>query len=263
MNGELGPGALAVAAVLVLLNAGLSTVLQLGLARSLLIAAARTTVQLLLVGLLLKTVFSSQSPWLVGAVLVAMFASAAHEIASRQERRFAGGWRFGLGAGTTLVATLLVTALGVASLGPRPWFAPQVVIPLAGIVLGSAMSGVSVTLNAFSNAVAQQRAAIEAQLLLGRDRWQALAALQRSALRSGMIPVVNQMSAAGIITLPGMMTGQVLAGLPPFHAAMYQVFVLLLLAGATAAGAMATVRLAAWRVTDERDRLRLDRLEDR
>ncbi|MDE2146722.1 MAG: ABC transporter permease [Burkholderiales bacterium] len=256
----LGPGALGAASVLLLASAGLSLALGLGLARTLLVAGVRMVVQLLLVGLLLKTVFALHSPWLVGAVLLAMFTSAGYEILSRQERRLAGLWRFGLGAGTTGVATLLATALGLAALRPQPWFEPQVLIPLAGIVLGSVMNGVSVGLNAFTVGLVRERAAIEAQLALGATRQAALAPLQRSALRSGLIPIVNQMSAAGVITLPGMMTGQILAGMAPYAAAQYQIFILLLLAGAAALGALATTALAVRRATDERHRLRLDRL---
>jgi putative ABC transport system permease protein len=94
----------------------------------------------------------------------------------------------------------------------------------------------------------------------GADRRIALKPLQRSALRGGMIPVVNQMSAAGIITLPGMMTGQILAGMPPFEAAKYQIFVLFLLAGGAGLGSLAATYVAVRRITDDRDQLRLDRL---
>jgi putative ABC transport system permease protein len=87
--------------------------------------------------------------------------------------------------------------------------------------------------------------------------------LQRSALRSGMIPIINQMSAAGVITLPGMMTGQILAGMDPLEAAKYQILLLFLLSGGAGLGALAAVYVAVWRITDERDRLRLDRLAQR
>ena len=82
-------------------------------------------------------------------------------------------------------------------------------------------------------------------------------------LRSGMIPIINQMSAAGVITLPGMMTGQILAGMDPLEAAKYQILLLFLLSGGAGLGALAAVYVAAWRITDERDRLRLDRLAQR
>ena len=251
---------LAVAATLVVLNAVLSLLLNLRLARVMLIAGVRVVVQLLLVGLVLKTVFTLASPLLIAAVILAMFATASYEITSRQERRFTGGWAIGVGAGTTMLATMFVTTFALATLRPDPWFAPQVVIPLVGIVLGNVMSGVSISLNAFNTGIVRERPAIEGQLALGASRFEALKSLQRSALRSGMIPIINQMSAAGIITLPGMMTGQILAGMPPFEAAKYQIFVLFLLVGGSGLGALAATYVAVWRTTDIRDRLRLDRL---
>ena len=227
---------LALGATLLLLNAGLSLLLGLGLARSLLIAALRTVVQLLLVGMVLKTVFALKS------------------------RRLRGAWSFGIGAGTATLAAVLAASLGVSLLGAQPWWEPHVVIPMAGIVLGNVMNGVSVTLNAFTSGLTRERAAIEAQLELGATRLQALSGLLQSAIKSGMIPIINQMSAAGIITLPGMMTGQILAGMLPLEAAKYQILVLLLLAGGAGLGAIGAAYAALWRVTDERDRLRLDRL---
>ena len=176
--------------------------------------ACASIVQLLLVGLVLKTVFALASPLLIAAVALAMFAMASYEIGSRQERRFAGAWGYGIGAGTTMLATLLVTAFALlGTLRPVPWYAPQVLIPLLGIILGNVMNGVSVSLNALSTSITRERPAIEGRLALGTDCYTALKPLQRSALRSGMIPIINQMSAAGVITLPGMMTGQILAGM--------------------------------------------------
>jgi putative ABC transport system permease protein len=257
-----GLEALAWAALLVLANALLSLLLDLGLARTLVVGALRAGVQLSLVGLLLKTVFALASPLWVAGVLMLMLAAAGREVWARQDRRLRGLWGAGVGSGSTMLATLLVTGLALAALRPQPWYAAPTLIPLAGIVLGSVMNGVSLSLNALHTGVVRERAAIEARLALGATRRQALAPLQREAIRSGLIPIVNQMSAAGIITLPGMMTGQILAGLAPTEAARYQIFILFLLAGAAGLGAMAACGLAVWRLTDERDRLRLDRLSD-
>jgi putative ABC transport system permease protein len=260
----IGYNDLAVAAILVVLNAVLTWMLDLGLSRIILIAGMRAVVQLLLVGLVLKTVFALASPVLIAAVALAMFAMASYEISSRQERHFAGAWGYSIGAGTTMMATLLVTAFALlGTLQPVPWYAPQVLIPLLGIILGNVMNGVSVSLNALSTAIMRERPAIEARLALGTDRYTALKPLQRSALRSGMIPIINQMSAAGVITLPGMMTGQILAGMDPVEAAKYQILLLFLLGGGAGLGALAAIYVATWRITDERDRLRLDRLAQR
>lgn len=261
MTPVLGYTELALAALLVLLNAALSWWLSMGLGRALLVAGVRVVVQLLLVGVLLKAVFALHSPWLVAGVMLAMLSTASYEIYARQERHFMGVWGAGLGAGTTMLATALVTAFAMATLHPEPWFAPQVSIPLFGMVLGNVMSGVSISLNTFNTGLVKERTAIEAQLALGVDRYRALKPLQRSALRSGLIPIINQMSAAGIITLPGMMTGQILAGAAPFEAAKYQILIMFLLAGGAGLGALAAIYAAVWRATDARDRLRLDRLE--
>lgn len=251
---------LAVASCLVLANAGLSLVFEAGLARTLVIAGARAIAQLIFVGFVLSAVFALRSPWLVGLVVLTMLAIAGFEIQSRQERRLRGLWRYGLGASMTLFTTLLVGTLAIGMVRPAPLYDPHVVIPLVGILLGSVMNGVSISLNAFNSGVVRERQSIEAQLALGATRDQALKPLQRSALRSGMIPVVNQMSAAGIITLPGMMSGQILAGMDPLEAAKYQTLILLLLSGGAALGAFATIWAATRRVTDDRHRLRLDRL---
>lgn len=262
MNAET-PGivALASAAALLVVNVVLSLALSLGLSRLLLVAATRMAVQLLLVGFVLQALFGLRSPWAVAGLVLVMCAAASREIAARQELRFAGAWGYGLGAGTAVLATACTSAVGLVALRHSPWYAPQVVVPLVGIVLGSVMNGTSIALNAFCNALVRERAAIEARLALGADRHLATRALQRGALRAGTIPIVNQMSAAGIITLPGLMTGQVLAGMAPGNAARYQIFVLLLLAGGSALGAIVVTMLAAWRATDGRDRLRLDRFD--
>ncbi|MDO5626199.1 MAG: iron export ABC transporter permease subunit FetB [Pseudomonadota bacterium] len=251
---------LALSSLLIVLNAGLSLALGLGMARVLLVAALRTVVQLLLVGMVLKMVFATQSPWLVAGLGVLMLGAAGHEIWARQQRRLAGWWGWGVGALVATLATLLAAGLGLSLLAHQPWWSPQAVIPMLGIVLGNVMNGVSVTLNAFTTSVQRERASIEARLALGATRHQALGEVQRAALRGGLIPVINQMSAAGIITLPGMMTGQILAGMAPLDAAKYQILALLLLAGGAGLGAIAVSYWAVARVTDGRDRLRLDRL---
>ncbi len=104
------------------------------------------------------------------------------------------------------------------------------------------------------------RGCIEARLLLGATWEEAIADLRREALRSGLIPIVNAMAAAGLVSLPGMMTGQILAGSPPLEAAKYQLLILFLIASGTGLGTMAAVWIGSRRLFDDRQRLRLDRL---
>src|SRR5690606_1656588 len=247
--------------LLVLINTALSFMLNLGVGRSLLVAALRATAQLLLVGVILKFVFGSSSPLLVFVVILAMTLLAAHEVRSRQKKRFTGVWGLGVGATATAISMVLVLSYTVVFIvHSEPWGAPQLIIPLVGIVLGSVMKGEGISMNVFNTGLERERSAIEAQLALGASRRQALKFLQRNALRAGFIPIVNQMSAAGVITLPGMMTGQILAGMAPYEAAKYQILVLFLLAAAAGFGALAATSFSLRRATDERARLRLDRL---
>ncbi len=122
------------------------------------------------------------------------------------------------------------------------------------------MNAASLALNQVFASVTRERAAIEARLALGADRHTALSGLIRRALYTGLIPTLNQMAAAGIITLPGIMTGQILAGMDPLDAARYQILLMFLLAGAGFIAALGAVYLSLWRLTDPRERLRLDRL---
>jgi len=257
----LTPGDLALAALLVLASAALSMLLALRLQRPLLIAAARMVVQLLLVGFFLQRVFAISSAWLTGAVVLAMLLAASREVGARQERRLAGLWHYALGGLPIVAATTGIALLALTTaLKPQPWYDARHAIPLVGIVLGTAMNSASLALHHIFSTVTRERSAIEAQLALGADRHTAFRDIARRATRAGVLPVMNQMAAAGIITLPGIMTGQVLAGMDPVEAAKYQILLMFLLASGGFLAAAGAVYLAVWRLTDERDRLRLDRL---
>jgi putative ABC transport system permease protein len=106
----------------------------------------------------------------------------------------------------------------------------------------------------------RERAAIEAKLLLGSTKWEAVSTSIRQAVRSGFTPIINSMAATGVVSLPGMMTGQILSGVDPQEAVKYQILITLLIGGATGLGVLAATLASVWRLTDSRDRLRLDRL---
>lgn len=255
---------LMLASTLVLASAALSLLLSLGIHKQLLIAALRMAVQLLLVGLVLRFLFESNNPWLTIALLVAMLTAASYEVGARQKWRLSGGWHFALSGTAVSTATILVAAFALSTLASSAdWTAPRVVIPIAGIVLGTAMNATSIALNALLSGISAERGAIEAQLALGRTRTEALRPVLRKAIHAGSIPVINQMAGAGIITLPGIMSGQILAGQDPVTAAQSQIFLMFLLSGAAIASIVVAVLLALFRLTDDRHRLRLDRLQSR
>ena len=252
---------LAATSVFVLINAGLSVMFGLNIHRSLLVAAIRMVVQLTLVGLVLTTLFSVVSPLWTGIVALAMVLFAGHEAAQRQDRRLSGWWSYGLGTGCMMMSSVLVTVFALmAALRPNPWYDPRYAIPLLGMILGNCMTGVALGLNTLTTSLFNRRASVEAQLMLGATRQVAAAPVMREALRSALMPTINSMAATGVVSLPGMMTGQILGGVPPSEAVKYQILVMFLIAGGTGLGAVTAVLGGVYRLTDGRHRLRLDRL---
>ena len=249
------------AACLVAGLAGVSIRMRLGLGRSILTAALRTTVQLLLVGLVLKAIFSYVHPLLLLAMALVMLGVATREVMQRQHRRFTGWWGFGSGAASMLLSSFSVAILAlVVMVGVEPWYAPQYAIPLLGMLLGNTMNGVALGLDRLTATAWREARVIEARLLLGQTWPEAVGDIQRESIRAGLIPVVNAMAVAGLVSLPGMMTGQILAGSPPLEAVKYQILIMFLITTGTGFGTLAAVRLGARRLFDERHRLRLDRL---
>ena len=252
---------LALAALLVVLNGGLSIALHLGLARQLAIATLRMIVQLLLVGLVLEVLFSLVSPLWTGLAALAMLLFAGREIMARQERRLTGFWAYGLGTSCMLVAATLVTMFAlVVQVSPDPWYHPRYSLPLLGMVLGNTMTGISLGLHTLTTGLTRDRAAVEARLALGATRYEAVLPVSRAAMRTALMPIINSMAATGLVALPGMMTGQILAGADPVQAVKYQILVMFLIAGGTGLGATSAVMAGGHRLTDARHRLRLDRL---
>ncbi len=256
---QLSPLDIALAASLIAIEAGLSLLLGLGLHRPVLVAAARMVVQLLLVGYALRLIFALASPAIILLVIAMMVLVAAREVAARPDQwlRKRGNFLIGLVAVAATTGLTAVLALTTA-IRPHPWWTPQYAIPLAGIILGSVLNAASLSLDHVLGTVARERTAIEAQLALGVSFKRATRTLLRTACRRGVLPIINQMSAAGLITLPGIMTGQILAGLDPVQAVKYQILLMFLLAGSSGLAAFLAAALALRQLGDSRDRLRLD-----
>lgn len=249
------------AALSLVIGSGLSMLFSLNFHRTLAIAALRMIAQLVLVGLMLRYVFALSSPMVTLCFSAAMILAAIWEVSARQRLRFRGWRRFGLGGFPVTFATVFVTGLALSTaLREAEWLDAQHTIPLVGIILGTVMNSTSLALNAMLTSVQREKRAIEARLALGAESSLALREIRISAAHNGLIPVINQMAGAGIITLPGIMTGQILAGMDPLDAAQYQVLLMLLLAGAGVIGVIISTQLCLVAITDSRHRLRLDRL---
>lgn len=231
------------AALLVLVNGAISVLLRLGLERRLLVAAVRTTVQLLLVGLVLQWVFSLSRWYLVAALGLVMVVVAGVAAVRRTDRRYPGIWINSV-LSVWLSSWVITAAALLGIVDVEPWYRPQYAIPLLGMILGNTLNGISLGLDRLGEELTARRIEVEGLLALGATRWEAAREPVRRAVRTGMVPIVNTMMVAGIVSLPGMMTGQLLAGVDPVEAVKYQVVIMFLIASGTALGTVGVVLLS-------------------
>jgi UDP-glucose/iron transport system permease protein len=257
----LGLTDLGFAALLLIANGIVSLMFGLGLERSMATATVRMVLQLAVVALALKFIFEVNSPGWTALFAVIMLAAAAYEVKSRQERAIRGYAALALGGGPPFFGGVLATLFAVmVVIGPEPWYAPRYVLPIMGMMLGNALAGTSLVLDGITQGALRERAAIEARIALGATRFEAMHGVLRRGVRTGIMPILTAMAAAGIVALPGMMTGQILAGVEPVNAAKYQIMIMLLIAGATSLSVFLAGLGAVLLLTDERHRLRLDRI---
>ena len=169
----------------------------------------------------------------------------------RTSRRFPGVWlssTLSILVSSWVVAGIALTAI----VRVEPWYLPQYAIPLLGMILGNALTGISLGLDRFTEALVRGRDEVELYLTLGGTRWDAALPAIREAVRTGMIPILNSMTVVGLVSLPGMMTGQLLAGVPPSEAVKYQIVIMFLIASVTGLGTVGAVLLSYTRLFNHR-----------
>lgn len=239
---------LALAFAFIFVAVGLSAWQRLGLERGYLVGALRALVQLVAVGYVLVYLFDAGQWWLVllalTVMLVAATAAATRQKSGRRkrpgERRALwtiSGTALLLGSGLTLAYATQVV------LHVEPWYEPRYLIPLFGMIVGNAMNGAALAAERFSSEMDTQRGEVEAYLALGASPARAAAGPSRRAMTASLIPSINGLMTLGLVQLPGMMTGQILAGESPLLAVRYQVVVSFMIAGATA---MTSVLVVLW-----------------
>jgi putative ABC transport system permease protein len=213
---------------------GLSAWQQLGLEWNLAVATFRTVVQLLAVGYILEFVFALNTPWAVIGIIGIMATIAALVARNRISKKVP--LLLPVVGGSILIGTALTLSyITLLVLQPDPWFQPQYLVPLAGIILGNAMNAAAIGGERLVSTLNASRLEIETHLSLGATPSQATAAYRQEAIKAGLIPTLNSMMVVGIVTLPGIITGQILSGVNPLDAAIYQMLIMFILAIATLA----------------------------
>jgi putative ABC transport system permease protein len=232
---------LALAASLILINGAVSLALHLGLERRLLMAAVRTVVQLLLIGLVLTQIFQIHRWYLVAALMTVMSLIAGIAAVRRTERRYRGIWLDSIVS--VWASSWIITAVAlVGIIRVDPW-TPQYAIPLLGMILGNTLNGISLGLDRLGEELDTKRDQVETLLALGATRWEAARSPLQQAVRTGMIPTLNTMMVVGLVSLPGMMTGQLLAGVAPTQAVAYQIVIMFLIAAGASLGTVSVTLL--------------------
>ncbi len=231
----IAPWQLGVALVFIAGAGAASVWLKLGLGKQLLVGVVRTFLQLFLLGYALVYIFRVNSPWLVVGGFLVMVVFAARIVSGRlnaPQLRVFNPIFLSMLLSYGVISYLVV---GVV-VGAQPWWNPKFFLPLAGMVVGNSMNAIALALERLLGEVENRRAEIECWLMLGAEPTEATASIFAASVRAGMIPSINAMMGVGVVFIPGMMSGQILAGVDPTLAIRYQIVVMLMLVGSTTLG---------------------------
>ena len=252
MNHVFVPSWWGVALSLLLVGACVAVVVRerVGLAREVTVAAVRAGLQLLAVGALLHWLFQNAGlagslGWVVAMVLVAGGVAA----------RRGGGIPHSRAVATVAVAVSVSVTLGLLVAADVVTTEPRVIVPVGGMVVSGALQATSLTMLRLRDAIRDARAQVEARLVLGHSGRDAFAPFVRGALHNALAPTIDTTKVVGLISLPGAMTGLILAGVSPVAAIRYQIVVMYMLLGAWAVAALVASRLTQLVVFDDAHRL--------
>jgi putative ABC transport system permease protein len=239
---EISAGQLGLCLVFVVIAMVASVRLHLKLEKDLLWGTVRTFAQLFLVGYILQFIFRLNNPYAVVGLYVWMIFWAAYTIKGHVKEKAISvfGPTFVSMVLSYLVVIVFVTA-GIVQV--KPWYAPQYFIPLGGMIIGNSMTAISIALERLVSEIRRQRGEIELAFAMGATYQEATGDILRAAVRAGMIPSINALMTVGLVSLPGMMTGQILAGADPMTAIRYQIIVMLMLVASTALGSVLVVHV--------------------
>ncbi|KAF5349792.1 hypothetical protein D9758_010187 [Tetrapyrgos nigripes] len=259
-NRAVGWPSVFIALIFILFNALLSNAFHLGVEISLLTAAARCMVQLGIVATLLQSVLEMKNPWAVAGVilllnLMAAFETAMNKTKNRYSNMFPSVFICMFGS------TIPISIIGVKySMSVEPFWDPVQYIPVVGMLCGSTISGVTLSLNYILREFQENRDKIEMYLAFGASRSEACRPMIAEALRLALTPTINQMSVLGIISIPGMMTGAMLGGSSVQEAAKLQMIIMFMLSASTALASICCSAYATSILVDEEHRVRPDRI---
>jgi putative ABC transport system permease protein len=238
--------------------------MDLKLASPIVVGCIRTFLQLTILGFILQPIFvlGIEHAWLVIFYTLLMVLLASYESVARSKYHFQG-MLYSVLASLLLNFALVSLFTFLVIVRPQPLWDPQYVIPIVGMLLGNCMNGIALSLNAIIAGLVEQQREVELYLSFGATGVEASSRLVREAVRVGAMPMINTMSVIGIISIPGMMTGQILGGSPVMEAARYQILIIYLIAMCTFSTILANMGIALWFGFDSAHMLCSDRFTKR
>jgi len=222
----------------------ISMLLHLNLERRLLIGCVRTVVQLLAMGYVLGWIITSSaaSPLIVVCAAVFQLAMACWTIKGLLNYRIRNWWWIGL-AGVLPAYLVVMSVLLLAVINPKPLWDARVVLTLGGMLLGNTITGIALAVNRFQSDLQANREIVLAKLALGSTWKNAVLDERSAAAQAALLPTVAALYTVGLVSLPGMMTGQIIAGADPVDAVKYQIIVMFMIAAAVALGTSLSLML--------------------
>jgi len=202
--------------------------------KQIILASFRMTIQLIMAGYILTYIFDHPSPWFTIGIIVIMEAFAVRNIFKQVKYEMDKKLK-GIAALSLLIGTLIsLFYFNMVVIHFSPWYEPRYFIPIAGMIVGNSMTGITLGINTLLGGLKDQREKVEGALMLGATPKAASKKYVDNAFDAAILPTLNNMLGMGIIFLPGMMTGQILSGISPLVAIEYQIAILLGIVGSVA-----------------------------
>lgn len=224
--------------------------------KEILISSLRMTFQLLLMGYVLMFLFENPSPWLTSLIVLFMLGFAIWNIFQRVQGPLNWEMKRAIAVSMSIGTILSLLYFNFVVIQFAPWFNPRYFIPIAGMIIGNSMTGITLGVQTLTEHLHSQRPRVEAALMLGATPNQAVRKLVNQSFDAAILPTINNMVGAGIVFLPGMMTGQIISGVNPVTAIGYQIAILLGITGAVALSVILFTQLGYKTYFNERMQLK-------
>lgn len=253
ITNDIGPSQIFISLLLVIVCVLISLFLGLKLEKKISLAVIRSTIQVAALGYILKFIFTKNVPLTFFIVFAVMLIVATWTSIKRPSKPYTGIFS------VSFISIFLASSITgfytlFFSIPQSPWHDLTQAIPLTGMILGNSLTGVSLCLDRFISDISLKKEYIEDQLAIGATRFEVIRPIITDAISSGMTPILNAMMVSGLVSIPGMMTGQILAGNSPILASKYQIIILIMICATVFLSSLGVTYLSFFKFFDKSHR---------